>query len=169
MRKRWPMCAVLVAATLLLATARPAVAGRSASGAPGQRGPGPSRSAWGTGSHGNAVVPPRGTWHSGVRGPVAGPHPPFVHDSFRGHPGGRTRIVIGSGFWWGPPWWWGPSYPDYYPAPPVDIQQEPPAEQPSYWYYCQNPPGYYPYVRECAGGWMTVVPPANAPAGGPPP
>jgi hypothetical protein len=69
------------------------------------------------------------------------------------------------GFYWGgsivvgPPW-----YPyGYYSAPPVVVQ--PPAvtvqpEQPqqSYWYYCQEPQGYYPYVKSCPGGWMKVLP-----------
>ena len=32
---------------------------------------------------------------------------------------------------------------------------------PSYWYYCQNPAGYYPYVRQCAVPWQPVpiIPP----------
>ena len=57
--------------------------------------------------------------------------------------------------------------PSYYP-PPVVVQQAPvvymqlapqavPA-QPAYWYYCQDPPGYYPYVNQCPRGWMKVVP-----------
>ena len=31
-------------------------------------------------------------------------------------------------------------------------------EQSSYWYYCPDPEGYHPYVRDCPGGWMQVVP-----------
>jgi hypothetical protein len=72
-----------------------------------------------------------------------------------------------SPYYWGwpyyYPYYWGwpysyPSYPDYsYSAPSV-----PPAEseqqQPYYWYFCQDPQGYYPYVKECPGGWMQVVP-----------
>ena len=27
-----------------------------------------------------------------------------------------------------------------------------------YWYYCQDPQGYYPYVKSFPGGWITVVP-----------
>jgi hypothetical protein len=88
--KVWPVCTILAAAALLLGTARPGFTGRSASGAHGEHGAGHSRGAWGAGPHGNAGVPPRSTWHSGVRGPEAGPHPPFVHDHFRGHPEGRT-------------------------------------------------------------------------------
>jgi hypothetical protein len=28
----------------------------------------------------------------------------------------------------------------------------------NYWYYCENPAGYYPYVQSCSKGWMQVVP-----------
>ncbi len=88
------------------------------------------------------------------------------------HGYGHGGIWIGPG--WGPGWW-GPAYPyPYYAAPPVVIQQQPQppteyimpeqAEAPSYWYFCQNPKGYYPYVKQCPGGWMKVVPqPAPAP------
>lgn len=59
-------------------------------------------------------------------------------------------------------------YPSYYPPvvvvpsePPVYIQKETirPA-QPSnyYWYYCRNPEGYYPYVKQCPTGWLKVAP-----------
>ncbi len=103
--------------------------------------------------------------------------------SHRGGAGwhGGTRVFIGGGFgWWGwPGWWgpgwWGPSYPyysyypsyPYYAAPPVAVQQAPtqyiqqdpsPPSAPQYWYYCQNPQGYYPYVKDCSVGWMQVVP-----------
>jgi hypothetical protein len=77
------------------------------------------------------------------------------------------------------PGWWGPySYPYYpyypsYPVPPVIIQQPPEiyvqptpqVEAPSYWYYCQEPQGYYPYVKKCPKGWMKVVPPVTGPDG----
>jgi hypothetical protein len=26
----------------------------------------------------------------------------------------------------------------------------------SYWYYCPNPPGYYPQVQQCLSGWQKV-------------
>jgi hypothetical protein len=32
------------------------------------------------------------------------------------------------------------------------------------WYYCENPPGYYPYVQSCAAGWQRVQP--QLPPGG---
>jgi hypothetical protein len=70
--------------------------------------------------------------------------------------------------WWGPSVWWGAPY--YYSAPPVSVQQPPvyeqpapPPEEPQYWYYCQNPQGYYPYIQQCPNGWMKVVPPATPP------
>jgi hypothetical protein len=50
------------------------------------------------------------------------------------------------------------------PAPAPAPVPEPPA-QPQYWYYCPNPPGYYPYVAQCATNWQQVpaAPQAIAP------
>lgn len=76
--------------------------------------------------------------------------------------------------WYGPPVW-GPrpywTYPVVIPAPPVyyapaPIYVQPPpayvdrpaADASDYWYYCESPAGYYPYVKSCPGGWMRVVP-----------
>jgi hypothetical protein len=90
----------------------------------------------------------------------------------------------GWGYGWGPRFYWGGSvavwpfpyfyYPYYYPyyaSPPVVIQQQPqvysePVQQPYYWYYCQNPQGYYPYVKSCPGGWMKVEPHVAPPSPG---
>ena len=50
--------------------------------------------------------------------------------------------------------------------PPVYIQQAPPVVQqyPSgYWYYCNYPEGYYPYVKQCPNGWRQVEPMPPAP------
>jgi hypothetical protein len=83
--------------------------------------------------------------------------------------------------WWGPGWYGYPAYPyTYYPyayppavvvqpSPQTYIQQPPPAAggtapAQNYWYYCAESRGYYPYVRECPEGWMTVVPPASSPS-----
>ena len=48
-------------------------------------------------------------------------------------------------------------YPGRVPvaAPPVTTGY---VEQTGYWYYCTDPEGYHPYVRDCPGGWMQVVP-----------
>jgi hypothetical protein len=38
---------------------------------------------------------------------------------------------------------------------PVSVQQP---TAPAYWYYCADAQAYYPYVQQCPGGWLTVVP-----------
>ena len=88
------------------------------------------------------------------------------------HGGGFVRGSI----WIGPVWpWWGwgaPAYPYYYAEPPV-MQQEAPIyeqqapieEQQSYWYFCPESKAYYPYVKQCPGGWMKVVPTPSPPKG----
>jgi len=87
-----------------------------------------------------------------------------------GHGHFHGGVFIGAPLWWGPGWWgpgwWGPGY-GYY-GPPAAVQQEAPVylqpePQPSYWYYCQNPQGYYPYIQQCPGGWLQVVPQQQAP------
>ncbi len=106
--------------------------------------------------------------HGGV------PHAGFHHDGFHGggfHHGGHGRVFIGTRIFLGDPFWWDPWYPPYPSAPvivqqtpPVYIQQSAPGEAATYWYYCEQSRGYYPYVKECPGGWMTVVPPGPSPA-----
>jgi hypothetical protein len=72
-----------------------------------------------------------------------------------------------------------PAYGPYYayPQAPLIVQQpdvqeaspELPAAPaaPAAWYWCPNAGAYYPYVKECAGGWQTVpvgsVPPTATP------
>ncbi len=100
-----------------------------------------------------------------------GTSPPVWAEGFHGPPEGRGRLFISAEFWWGVPWWWRSAYPDYSAvSPPVFVQEAPLvyAQQESatpeahFWYYCQNPPGYYPSVRECPGGWLTVLPPRGS-------
>lgn len=90
--------------------------------------------------------------------------------------GGRVFVGVGMGvpFWYPYPYVY--PYPAYSPpvvvqSPPVYVQPETVAPAPpQYWYYCQGAQAYYPYVRECPGGWMEVVPQAApaAPRQGPP-
>ncbi len=73
------------------------------------------------------------------------------------------------------PYYYPPSYsyPSYfYPGPPVVlapaaptiyIEQENQARSTSYWYYCGNPQGYYPYVRNCTENWQPVAPQSPPP------
>lgn len=81
--------------------------------------------------------------------------------------GPRTRVGVYVGPVWGPLWY---PPPMYYPQPvvvmpppappPVYVeQQEAPAEPAQqYWYFCPDAKAYYPYVKECPGGWQKVLP-----------
>jgi hypothetical protein len=44
----------------------------------------------------------------------------------------------------------------------------PPAPAPAatYWYYCTNPAGYFPYVQNCNKAWIPVVPQSAPPPPG---
>ena len=83
----------------------------------------------------------------------------------------------------------GPAYPHYYPVAPVPyyypaypaayyyppafvapaaptnyIEQQPAADTApagGTWYYCDASRSYYPYVKQCPGGWRSV--PAQSP------
>jgi hypothetical protein len=84
----------------------------------------------------------------------------FDHHGFR-----RGLVVVPAfGAWWGggwgwpdyyyPEWWsggWGS--PDYYSPNEGYYEYGPFA---GYWYYCADPPGYYPYVTQCNTTWQTV-------------
>jgi hypothetical protein len=98
----------------------------------------------------------------------------------RGH---GSRGHIGIGVYLGTPYLY-PYYPypspyyypySYYPPvvitpaqPPVYIEQQevqpapqqiPPSAPATYfWYHCDKPEGYYPYIKECAAGWQKVEP-----------
>ena len=105
-------------------------------------------------AHGGSLAHHEGHPQPGIppRHGMADPH------DFRHHR--ETHVFVVPGFWWAPGWW-APGYPPY-AAPPANGQPE--TQPQSYWYYCQNPQGYYPYVQQCPEGWQTVVP-APPPAG----
>jgi len=86
-------------------------------------------------------------------------------------------VFVGAPLFWGYPYYYPPPPYAYYPAPvyypaypaspPVYVEREHAAPEPSaqsWWYYCEQTRGYYPYVKSCLGGWKRV-PPAPAPAG----
>ncbi len=93
--------------------------------------------------------------------------------AFAGNHGGSVRFGIFVG---GPvyvPWFYGPYYPYGYPpavvavpaSPPVYVEQGNPQAAPGpapqtqgYWYFCAESKTYYPYVKECPGGWQRVTP-----------
>lgn len=92
------------------------------------------------------------------------------HRNFGGFYGGFYGP--GFGFYSGPAFGYGwrqPYYQPYYYAPPPVITVQPVTppvyieqnQQPlpnNYWYYCRNPEGYYPYVKQCQGQWQQVAP-----------
>lgn len=110
---------------------------------------------------------------------------PDFHGRDFGHFSPAERAHWGGGQWvndWHDgrfAWWWvlddywyfypAPIYPyPTYIPPAVVVQQAPPmpAEMPpaQYWYYCDNPQGYYPYVASCNVPWRGVpVAPQTAP------
>src|SRR5262245_32312995 len=52
----------------------------------------------------------------------------------------------------------------FFDVPPLWVVPEPYVEvtpgPPPVWYYCTNPPGYYPAVPSCSVPWTPVYPPA---------
>ncbi len=91
--------------------------------------------------------------------------------AFAWHRGPHVGVVIGGPLWWGPgfypPYYY---YPPYYPpvvvapaTPPTYIEQGSDAgssggASAAAWYYCAGSKAYYPYVKECSGGWQRVAP-----------
>jgi hypothetical protein len=75
-------------------------------------------------------------------------------------------VVIGAPFY---PWYYPPPYYYYPPVvvapapPPTYIEQgvaqpAPAPQSQGSWYYCAESRTYYPYVKECPGGWQRVTP-----------
>lgn len=84
------------------------------------------------------------------------------------HEGGHVRFGINFGVPLYAPYY-SPYYYPPYPAPyypPVVVQQAPityvqqapsgPSTAPPDWYYCAESKVYYPYVKQCPGGWQRV-------------
>ena len=93
-------------------------------------------------------------------------------------------LYIGPGFgpyyprFYGDPFYYG--YPPYYSYPPAVVvapPQQPPVyieqgqqpesaqvgpdsapQQDNFWYHCDKPEGYYPYIKTCPQGWQKVTP-----------
>jgi hypothetical protein len=95
--------------------------------------------------------------------------------------------LLGTGYYpYNYPYYY-PSYPGYYPYypygygayypygaapmsadPPVYVERGQESQAggslpANYWYYCSNPQGYYPYVKECPNGWQPVAPQPPSP------
>ena len=93
------------------------------------------------------------------------------------HHGGHHHSHSSFGFYFGLPLYTSPYYFPYYPyyypyyppgivtvpsRPPVYIERGSPQSTQQfpagYWYYCSDPEGYYPYIKECPSGWQQVDP-----------
>lgn len=82
--------------------------------------------------------------------------------------GGYGGVVLGSPYWgaaWNYPYYYPYYNPYYYPyEPAVTVpseyikrsQDESEPASSGVWYFCSDSKAYYPYVRECPGGWQTV-------------
>ena len=81
--------------------------------------------------------------------------------------GGKARVHLG--FHFGVPlhsWHWYPGPAYYYPPAPVYVSPPAPPvyversdvvpEGPGTWYFCRESNSYYPYVKQCPGGWTRV-------------
>jgi hypothetical protein len=95
---------------------------------------------------------------------IAGSVPAFAH----GHGGFSVSIgvpLFAPSYYWGPPpaYYYPPvvAVPAAPPAPMAYVEQGAPQAAPdlaSWWYYCPDARAYYPYVKECQGGWQRVAP-----------
>ena len=98
------------------------------------------------------------------------------HGGHGGHGHSHGRVVLGFNFGFPlgvyAPWYYSPA-PAYYYYPPAPAYVQPPApaqyversdmapEGPGTWYFCRESNTYYPYVKQCPGGWQRV--PAQPP------
>lgn len=118
-----------------------------------------------------AFVPAPAEAHGpSYRGGVVHGRPAIAPVRHGGHWRPRVGVYIGAPIVAAPFWYhgyYGPSYyyspPAYYSAPqyaPEYIERDAPApqSQQNWWYYCNDSQGYYPYVKECPGGWQRVAP-----------
>ena len=84
---------------------------------------------------------------------------------FHGGPRVHFGVVVGAPLFWHPaPYYY---YPPYYYPPAVVVPQSPPTyveksdaaeDAQSFWYWCADAKAYYPYVKQCPGGWQRVAP-----------
>jgi hypothetical protein len=113
-----------------------------------------------------------GGWHGGGGYHGGGWYGGGYRGWYGGWYGPGLGIYVGApGYWgWGGWPYYAASYPVYstYPAygtaevgasgTYLQSAPEPAPNQASYWYYCTEPAGYYPYVQNCSRAWMQVVP-----------
>ena len=124
--------------------------------------------------------PPPGGRYAAPPGYWAGGYRPVYPGWRGGYWGPRAGLYVGGpGYWGAWPYAWGagvawpyavtaPVVVNAAPAPQVIVQPAPEAPASSYWYYCTDPAGYFPYVPQCAQPWMKVVPQLPGSSSSPP-
>jgi hypothetical protein len=87
---------------------------------------------------------------------------------FAGGGHGHGRVVLGFNFGFPvyAPWYYYPPPAYYYPPAPVYVSPPAPTqyversdtapEGAGTWYFCRESNAYYPYVKQCPGGWTRV-------------
>jgi hypothetical protein len=148
-------------------------------------GPPPGWHVTGGSSHASAP-PPRGANGPAAQPNFSGPHAGqnqarwnhVFHDHNVAHFSAQDRAMWAHGQWRHTKhngrngWWWytngawffydEPTYP--YPDTVSDEYSfdddyaDAPGQSGYVWYYCNNPPGYYPYIQSCRGPWQPVTP-----------
>lgn len=80
------------------------------------------------------------------------------------HHGAHVGLFFGAPLYWydyGRPWYGAPysRYDLLAPAqPPLYIERNAAPETRPTWYFCSDPQGYYPYVKQCSNEWRPVAP-----------
>jgi hypothetical protein len=106
-------------------------------------------------------------FHSSARSGFAVVRNGHFHRHFR-----SGVVIIGAPFF--APFYYPYPYPysyPYYYYPPVAAMpysspdyieqgEAAPEQSQGYWYYCADAKAYYPYVKDCPGGWQQVLPQA---------
>jgi hypothetical protein len=90
----------------------------------------------------------------------------FAHGGHRHGARVHLGFHFGAPLFWHHPWYYHPAPAYYYPAAPVVVQPPSPPvyvergdvvpEGPGTWYFCRESNSYYPYVKQCPGGWTRV-------------
>ena len=120
------------------------------------------------GSHGGFSPSFRGGGGHGGSHFTAGPVGHFSSFQMNAWRGGHWfHGGFGGRFGW---WWWADGFWYLYDSPvypyPGYVADYYVPQAGGSWYYCDNPAGYYPYVRSCMGQWRAVAP--TPPQGGAP-
>lgn len=100
---------------------------------------------------------------SGLALGAAAAFPAQAHH-FGGHPrvtfGFQFGVPLGYPYYYPPPYYYQPYYPPVVvqSSPPVYVERgdSQPAQAQDSWYYCPDAKMYYPYVKQCPGGWQRV-------------